>query len=50
MSGLCLWLRCFDFLILGHVDCQAAVEEHGDDADDGKDHEDHQGSLTKFEE
>ena len=47
MRYLCVWLSCVACLLPGHGDCQAAVEEHEEDAGDGKDHEDHQGSLTK---
>ena len=49
MPDLCLWFRCFDCLCVGHGDWQAAVEEHEEDAGDGKDHEGHQGSMTEFD-
>ena len=50
LSYLSWWLSCFVCLLFAHGDCQAAVEEHEEDAGDGKDHEDHQSSLPEFDE
>ena len=38
----------FGSLVPGVGDCQAAVEEHEEDADDSKKHEDNQSSLAKL--